>query len=236
MAVIGTVESLWRYPVKSMRGEELNEVRATGSGLAGDRLYAFKSTASPAEFPYFTARDQRQMLRYLPRFQTKYGSTIQVETPEEDHLAIDDPRLIERLRRDIDGRHQLTLLRSERALTDSQPVSIISLQTVRKLSEEINQEMDKRRFRANIYIDLTSLGGFGEDSFVGRSLRIGPEVVLAILQRDVRCMMITLDPDTAEKTPALLKNVAQLHEGAAGVYGTVSRGGNLRRGDPVELL
>jgi len=49
-------------------------------------------------------------------------------------------------------------------------------------------------------------------------------------------MMITLDPETAEKTPALLKNVAQMHKGTAGVYATVLGEGTVRKGDPVELL
>ena len=96
--------------------------------------------------------------------------------------------------------------------------------------------VDKRRFRANIYVDLISSEGFGEDKFVGRSLRIGRKLTVAVLQRDARCMMITLDPDTAEKTPAILKAVAQAHEGMAGVYGAVLVEGTIRKGDSVELL
>ena len=49
-------------------------------------------------------------------------------------------------------------------------------------------------------------------------------------------MMITLDPDTAEKKPAILKTVAQAHEGKAGIYGAVVSEGIVRKGDPVELL
>ena len=61
-------------------------------------------------------------------------------------------------------------------------------------------------------------------------------MTVAIIQRDARCMMITLDPDTAEKTPAVLKAVAQAHEGTAGIYGAVLVEGMVRKGDPVELL
>ncbi len=67
-------------------------------------------------------------------------------------------------------------------------------------------------------------------------MRIGSKVTVAVLQRDARCMMITLDPDTAEKTPAILKAVAQAHEGTAGVYGAVLVEGMIRKGDSVELL
>jgi uncharacterized protein YcbX len=85
-------------------------------------------------------------------------------------------------------------------------------------------------------LDLESAKGCKENEFVGRSLRIGPKVVVSILERDPRCMMITLDPETAEKTPAILKRVAQAHDGFAGVYGAILAEGMIRKGDSVELL
>src|SRR5256886_11883902 len=133
------------------------------------------------------------------------------------------------LRAEIDKKHQLTLMRSERAMTDCRPVSIFSLQSARQLAEETGTPMDKRRFRANVYVDLTSAHGFAENDFVGRSLRIGPKVVVTILERDPRCVMITLDPDTGEKTPAILKKVAQAHDGMAAVYRAVIRERTLRK-------
>jgi len=260
MSIIGKVDSVWRYPVKSMRGEELDEAFSGFSGVYGDRLFAFKSSASPKGFPYLTAREQRRLLQYRPHFRypekaarpinlteaESMGANpvsadsselmVDVETPNGKTLGIDDPDLIDMLRTDIDQKHQLTLMRSERALTDCRPVSIFSLQSARQLEEETGVPIDKRRFRANVYVDLASSGGFAENDFVGRSLRIGPKVVLKILERDARCVMITLDPDTTEKTPEILKKVAQAHEGMAGVYGAVMVEGMLHKGDPVELL
>jgi uncharacterized protein YcbX len=104
------------------------------------------------------------------------------------------------------------------------------------LGDETGVAVDKRLFRANVYVDLTSCDGFAENEFVGRSLRIGSKVTVAVLQRDARCMMITLDPDSAEKSPAILKAVAQAHEGMAGVYGAVLAEGMVCKGDSVELL
>jgi uncharacterized protein YcbX len=260
VSIIGKVDSLWRYPVKSMRGEELDEAFAGFSGIYGDRLFAFRSSASPKGFPYLTAREQQKLLQHRPRFRDpdkaarpvnlaeaeSLGANpvsadltelmVDVETPGEESLAIDDPALIDTLRDGIDPKHQLTLMRSERALTDCRPVSIFSLQSARQLAEETGTPVDKRRFRANIYVDLTSAKGFAENEFVGRSVRIGPKVVVRILERDPRCMMITLDPDTGEKTPAILKRVAQAHDGMAGVYGAVLVEGMLRKGDSVEVL
>jgi uncharacterized protein YcbX len=262
MSVIGRVESLWRYPVKSMRGEEMDEIFAGYAGVYGDRLYAFRSSEAPAGFPYLTGREQRQMIRYRPRFRDREKAArpvnlteaaelspninplaanasdlmLDVETPDGKTFAIDDAALIQHLRSNLEGNHQLTLLRSDKAMTDCRPVSIFSVQTARKLGEEAGMEVDKRRFRANIYLDLTNAEGFAEDQLVGRSVRIGAKTTIAVLQRDGRCMMITLDPDTAEKTPAVLKAVAQGHEGHAGIYGAVLVEGTIRKGDPVELL
>ncbi|PYL59900.1 MAG: MOSC domain-containing protein [Verrucomicrobia bacterium] len=260
MSIIGKVDSLWRYPIKSMRGEEVDEAFAGFSGIYGDRLFAFRSSASPKGFPYFTAREQRKLLQYRPRFRypdkaarpvnlseaESMGANpvsadpselmIDVKTPDGRTLGIDDPALMAMVRADIDEKHQLTLMRSERAMTDCRPFSMFSLQSAKQLAEETGTPMDKRRFRANVYVDLTSAQGFAENDFVGRSLRVGPKVVVTILERDPRCMMITLDPDTGEKTPAILKKVAQAHEGMAGIYGAVIVEGMLHKGDSVELL
>ena len=262
MSIIGKVESLWRYPVKSMRGQQLDEMFAGYAGVYGDRLFAFESSASPKGFPYLTGREQREMLRYRPRFRypdkaarpvnlTEAESMppgvnpvsanpaelmVDVETPDGKTLAIDNPELIDMLRAGIDEKHQLTLLRSDRAMTDCRPLSLFAVQSAQKLAEETGTAVDKRRFRANVYLDLASSEGFAEDELVGRSVRIGPKVVISILERDPRCMMITLDPDTGEKAPALLKKVAQAHSGMAGVYGAVLVEGTLHKGDPVELL
>ena len=256
--IVGTIDSLWRYPVKSMRGEQLDEMFAGYAGVYGDRLFAFRSSTAPEGFPYFTGRDQRQMIRYRPRFRDREKAArpinllaadqngaaplsaspealmIDVETPEGDLFAIDNARL-----REILGAGQekeLTLIRSDRALTDCRPLSLFSIQTVQQLGAETGVEVDKRRFRANVYLDLPDLKAFAEDGFVGRSLRLGSKVVVSIIQRDSRCMMITLDPDSADKSPDILKTVAQHHDGFAGVYGAVVIEGMLRKGDPVELL
>src|SRR5258707_6797178 len=153
MSIIGKVESVWRYPVKSMRGEEVDEAFAGFSGIYGDRLFAFESSASPKGFPYLTAREQNRLLQYRPHFRypekaarpvnlteaESMGANpvsadpselmVDVETPDGRTLAIDDPALMTMVGADIDAKHQLTLRRSERAMTDCRPVSIFSGQS-----------------------------------------------------------------------------------------------------------
>jgi len=262
MSIIGRVQSLWRYPVKSMYGEELEEAFVGFSGIYGDRLYAFRRSSGPKGFPYLTGREQKEMLLYRPRFRhpdqaarpsnlTEAESlapgvtplfadpsdlVVDVETPSGDVYAIDDPDLLQVLGEGLGDAHSLTLLRSDRAFTDCRPISLFAVQTADRLSDELGTAVDKRRFRANIYADFDSATGFVEDTYVGRTLRIGSKAVLSILERDPRCKMITLDPDTAESTPEVLRKVARAHDGTAGVYGAVLVEGTIRQGDEIELL
>src|SRR5262249_9284065 len=156
---------------------------------------------------------------------------VDVVAPTGQTLAIDDPALIGMLRDGVPGAPDLTLVRSDRAMTDCRPVSLVSLQTIRHLGEEVGTSVDERRFRANIYLDLSTASGFAENGFVGRCMRIGSKVLISILERDPRCVMITLDPDTGESRPELLRQVAQAHNGMAGVYGAVLVEGIVRKGD-----
>lgn len=245
---VGQIQSLWRYPVKSMRGETLARAHLGPGGVYGDRRYGFLSSAAPEDFPYFTARERHAMLlhrafyRYPEKMHhpngplTEADGIIDVETPDGERFAINDPRLIELLRSGVSERHQIQLIQSEAAIVDSRPVSLISLQTIRDFGDQINIDLDKRRFRANLYLDLPSAAGFSEDSWVGRRLRLGSEVVVEILKRNQRCKLITLDPETTEPNPEVMKGLARDHEMRAGIYAAVVAAGMVSAGDEVQLL
>ncbi|OUS12799.1 MOSC domain-containing protein [Gammaproteobacteria bacterium 53_120_T64] len=260
--VIGSIAALWRYPVKSMRGQTIEHAFVAYSGIYGDRLYAFTSSRGANFFPYLTARDHQEMLLYTPRFRqpdkarqpvnwaeaeaTSVGITplfssidelaVDVEAPGGEIYAIDDPALAQRLAASAGEGLKVALSHSQRAMTDCRPLSLISLQTGRQLAEETGLTIDKRRFRANIYLDLLSGQGFAEDQLVGRSLKLGNKVVITIVERDPRCAMITYDPDTAEATPQILRQVSKSHQRNAGIYAAVLVEGMVAAGDRVELI
>ena len=245
-----------------MGGETLAESFMGFSGFYGDRCYAFRNSAARKGFPYLNANVQQRMLLYRPKFRHPERAAkppnlneataiapgvtpanaepedmaLDVLTPSGAVVAIDDPALLEMLGEGLRGENHLTLVRSDRALTDCRPVSLISLQTVRQVERELGSPVDKRRFRANIYLDLASDEGFAEDGLVGRRLRLGPKAVVAVLERDPRCKLISLDPDTGEHNPEVLRKVAQAHEAFAGVYCAVLVEGVLSVGDSVEVI
>ena len=96
--------------------------------------------------------------------------------------------------------------------------------------------LDRRRFRANFYADWGDGRPCREDELVGRTLQVGERLRLAVLERDPRCKMITLDPDTGREEPAVLRHVSKAHGGMAGVYAAVLVEGVVRKGDPIWLV
>jgi hypothetical protein len=245
-----------------MSGEEVNEAFMGFSGFYGDRCFAFRNSAARKGFPYLNATVQQRMLCCRPQFRyperaVKPPNLIEamsiapgvnpanaepndlimdVVTPSGAVVAIDDPALMEMLCEGLRGENHLTLVRSDRALTDCRPVSLISLQTIRQVEAELGIPIDKRRFRANVYFNLASAYGFAEDELVGRRVRIGSQAEIMILERDPRCKMISLDPDTGEHNPEVLRKVVQAHDNYAGVYCAVLVEGILTKNDSIELL
>jgi uncharacterized protein len=237
---IGTLNRLRRYPVKGMAGEDLDSARVTHAGLVGDRVYAFVDAQGPATFPWMTSRKGRDMILFQPRFLAatpleggifSADYSAEVTTPEGDKARVDDPEFTRFLEKRY-GR-ALALRHSERSMTDAYPVSVFGLGTMRALSEETGLSLNPLRFRANFYVQWNSEEPFFEDSLVGRELQIGETVTIRVVEKDARCVMITLDPETAAPAPVVLEKVAREHAGCAGVYGAVLREGIVRANDPV---
>lgn len=261
MSTIGVINSIWRYPVKSMCGEKLEEVFVAFAGLMGDRVYGMIKGSGNPGFPWHTARDQEDLLLYKPRYKN-YSVTlkpegleaaqnmapgvnplypdadkfsVEVETPNGVVYDIDSEDFLEHLRT-LTGNNALKLHFTQKSQFDCRPLSLFSLQMRDILTEELGMEIDKRRFRANFYVKWNDDTPLYENELVGSRLKIGDMLEINVLERDPRCKVITLDPDTSEANPKIIKHVSQAHEGYAGVYGAVLVEGVVKAGDAVELL
>lgn len=262
MAVIGTLESIWRYPVKSMMGETLDEAFVAFAGLMGDRVYSFIKEGGNPGFPWHTAREQESMLQYKPRYKKTeltvtpgnlaaaqamapginplYPDTgqfsVSVETPDGQTYDLEDEAFLAHLKT-TSADPSLALHCTQRSQFDCRPLAIFSTQLAELLTEELGTPIDKRRFRANLYVTWTDdKPKVYEKALVGKRLKIGATLEVNILERDPRCKMITLDPDTSEANPNIIKHVANAHEGFAGVYGAVLVEGIVKAGDAIALL
>jgi uncharacterized protein YcbX len=244
MVRIGALSSLRRYPVKSMAGEDLAEARVAFAGLVGDRVYAFVDNQNKSNFPWMTGRQGPEMILFRPRLLNPPPAAeqnprtedfaVDVTIPEGETFRMGDPQFTEYAEKRF-GR-SLYLRFSERSMTDLYPISLLGLSTVHALSGETGMNLDHRRFRANFYARWEKETPFFEDELVGRELLIGDEVRVRVMKKDQRCKMITLDPETAAASPAVLEQVSHGHAGCTGVYGAVLTEGIVRANDPVYLI
>ena len=98
-------------------------------------------------------------------------------------------------------------------------------------------QIDRRRFRTNIYIDTPNAQGrFVEDEWSCGTMRVGHDVVLAHLEPTVWCVTSTLAQEELPRDLSVLRTIAQHHRGCLGVYASVPAGGTVRVGDPVTLV
>lgn len=229
--VIGQVAALARFPVKSMAGEALQEARLDWRGIEGDRQYAFVKSDDRGRFPWFTGRDHAPLVRYRPRFadpQQPKSSAVEVEAPDGWRGAIEDPMLLARL--EAAGGKRLALIQLGRGAFDAMPVSLASTAGHATLEMSHGALVDKRRFRINILID----SDLPMRVWQGRRLSLGAAEV-TVAEPIQRCVMITIDPDTAERDPWIMRTVAQQFGNTYGVYANPSRTGAIRVGDEVRL-
>ena len=228
---VGRVAGLWRYPVKSMGAEVLSEARVGWHGFEGDRRWAFiRNGVVGSGFPWFTIRQRADMSRFLPSFtdpRKPDTSPTVVRTPSGDVLDVTDPALGAEL---CPGGAQV--IRQARGIFDTFPLSLITTQTIARLGERVGQRLDVQRFRPNILVEAAEDTAFPEDAWVGQVLRIGG-TRLRVDKRDARCVVITIDPVTAERTPAILRAVADERQGCLGVYGSTVDPGDMALDDPV---
>ena len=233
---IGHVEALFRYPVKSMAGERLENAEMGLHGLEGDRRFALRKIDDQGGFPWLTATKVPYLLRYTPMRGNDEALPTHVRTPDGDEFPI----FSEELAADVARRHgaplQMTYLRN--GIFDDASISVIATDTVHELTRLGGVSADVRRFRPNVLVRLFETGPFREDGWVGGALRFGDASdapTIAVTTRDVRCAMVNFDPDTVHATPDILKAVVRENENNAGVYCTVVRTGLVAVGQAVYL-
>ena len=247
MSTLGTLKELWRYPVKSMAGENLTSGYVTYAGLAGDRVYGFVDREKHEKgdnFPWFTIRELPRMLLYKARFveapsidrhypdATQF--TVQVTTPDGATGDLHNAEFVSELRRQFGNDFLLRF--SEKGMHDARPLAILGQSTVAGLAAEVGTELNRLRFRANFYVDWNDDAPFYEDGLVGKRLKIGDRCEVFIQKKDPRCKIITVDPTDASVDPKVLQTVAKNHKGCMGVYGVVIREGAVNAGDTISVV
>ncbi len=228
---VGRVVGLWRYPVKSMAAESLTEVDVSWHGLAGDRRWAFiRNDVRQSGFPWLTLRERHDMNLYRPSFVEPARpdkSPVVVTTPSGAVFDIMNSALGTEL-----YPSGARIIKQDRGIFDTFPLSLITTQTIARLGEAVGVPLGIERFRPNVLVEATDEAEFPEDGWVGVVLRIGG-MRIRVDKRDGRCVVITIDPVTSERTPEILRRVAKDRQGCLGVYGSTVEPGRVALNDGV---
>jgi MOSC domain-containing protein len=258
-----SVAALWRYPVKSMQGEELNAADITAGGLLGDRRFAVIDLATgkvagaknPRKWPGFF---------YFRAAYTKpphAGSTVpavRVTMPGGNSATTDEadlPKLLsEALGREVTLSAALPAAAAEEYMIaddevasfdlpagtffDAAVVHLVTTATLDRLRTLYPEgRFEPRRFRPNIIVATgPDTSGFVENDWVGHEIALGEHVRLRVTMTTGRCVMTTLPQGDLPKDSGILRTVAQHNNAQVGVYAEVIRGGPVRRGEPITVL
>ena len=236
---IGQVEAIFRYPVKSMRGERRVAATVGWHGLEGDRRLALRRTNDASDFPWLTASKLPNLLLFAPHRDEEGAQTdlpTHVRTPGGAELPVFGEDLATAVG-DLHGA-PVRMMQLRHGIFDEASVSLITVDTVDEIGRLAGRTSDVRRFRPNIVVRPARSVPFQEDAWVGGVLSFGEGdkgPAICVTSRDIRCSMVNLDPDSAQPAPEVLRTVVRANQNNAGIYGTVTRVGGLAVGQPVFL-
>ena len=236
---IGCVEAIFRYPVKSMRGERLEAAQLGWHGLDGDRRLAFRRIENRSGFPWLTAGKLPELLLFTPERcedGAQGGLPTHVRTPDGEEMSVFGEDLATEVGRRYGAPVQMMQL--NHGIFDEASISVIAFDTVREISRLAGRTPDVRRFRPNVVVRSLRPVPFQEDEWLGGVLSFGEgddAPAITVTMRDVRCSMVNLDPDSASPAPEVLKAVVRANQNNAGIYGAVTRIGRLAAGQTIFL-
>jgi uncharacterized protein YcbX len=222
-----------------MAGELLDVAKLGWHGIDGDRRVAFRRLNDKSGFPWLTASKVPELILYKPlRLDHDNADSLptHVRTPHGNEYELRSNELREEISTRFGS--DVEMMNFKHGIFDEGLISVISLSTVHCIERESGRGVDLRRFRPNVVIETNSAEPFAEDRWVGQTLIFGEgndAAAVKITMLDERCVMINLDPDTAERDSEVMKTVVRLNKNNAGVYSTVVRTGELRAGQVVTL-
>lgn len=254
---IGMVAALWRYPVKSLRGESLREAMLTERGLAGDRRWALRELdrggiMSARTWP--SMLDLRAIYAGDPiadpdapvRIDMPGGGAIYAGDPAADRMLSElfrRPVRLERTRveritpEEFEAVARGDAFPPRRDFFDEEVLHLIASGTLEHMRAlRPGSDFDSRRFRMNVYIETGSdADGFVEDGWLGGALEIGAARI-AGMRPAIRCAVTTHPQWDLPHDVAILRTAWQYHQAYAGIFAAVETPGPIRVGDVVILV
>ena len=208
------VTSLWRYPIKSLAGERLSETDVTADGIPGDRIVRVRGPEG--------VRTSRRQYRLIGL----HGTLDAEGRPRIEGHPWDSAAALA-LVRQAAGPDAFLEAWPGLDRFDILPLLVATDGAIAAFGRDV------RRLRPNIVIG--GVDGLTERDWPGAELHIG-EAIIRLDSLRGRCHMTTIDPDTLEVDPRVLKDIVQRFGGKLALNAEVLRPGRIRVGDPVRLF
>jgi uncharacterized protein len=239
--LIGHIREIVRYPVKSFHGECVNKTNVMNYGLYGDRSHAYLDESRPGK--YLTITQFPEMVRYKAEFMGEENLNqyppVRITAPDGKKVPWDDEQLIKEI-----GDHssaeitpvQYSPVHVPEGAIEEENILVVTDASLKKMKELWGKEkLDFQRFRPNLVISLLRDEPFIEESWFGKTMKIG-SVEIQVKRHCERCMIITVDPESGKRDPSLHKKVISERDNHFGVYSSVRKTGEISAGDEVYLF
>ncbi|MGN6088033.1 MAG: MOSC domain-containing protein [Actinomycetales bacterium] len=232
--IVGAVQRLWRYPVKSMQGEELTTLPLDARGAVGDRVWAVYTEDGGIGSGKTTTRFRRVpgLLDLAARWSA--DGVPDVSVGDGTWLRADDAGLHQRLSERL-GRDVRLAAEGDIPHHDDAPLHLVTTSAIAELGKRLGTELDPRRFRANLLVDTGHDAGPVDQDWLGKRLRIG-DAELRVTEPMPRCVMVGMAQPGLPYDPRILKSLAADDDLAFGVMVEVITPEPLAVGAEVRLV
>jgi uncharacterized protein YcbX len=209
------VSELWRYPIKSLKGERIQQAEITANGIPGDR----EIVVMGKEGRVLTSRSNPKLLGLRGERRADGVPTV------NGHLW-DSPEALALVNDAVGGNAELVRIPQPDAF-DILPLLVATDGAAKFLN------IDHRRLRPNIL--LADVPDLEERNWPGRVLAIG-DVHIDLVKLRERCVMTTYDPDTQVQDRNVLLRIVQQLDGTTALDSAAIAPGIIRVGDTVEIV
>jgi len=224
------IAEVWRYPAKSMAGERLGAADIEVGGIAHDRGVAvFDRNSTRPDHP-LSSRHHPGLLQFRARV---LRDEVVVSGPGFSGAPWGAPAVRERVSEAC--HRQIEIAGVKPGAFDDSPIHLVFLPTLAALGQELLGRVDHRRFRANLYIAGSELAPGSERNWVGRRFALGGARLLATAECP-RCAVTTVDPDSLQVWPELLRHLVSTRQTMMGLYCQVLVSGRVEEEDPFRVI
>lgn len=238
--IIGNIQKVMRYPVKSFTGENISTASIMSYGIYGDRSHAFIDKTNNNK--HLTITQFPEMVTYKAKFlgdeSLDVFPKLKVIARDGAEYDWDDKALLERMEKET-NRTLETITYSPIHVPfpaiEVDNILLVSTEALAELSSSYGEPIDERRFRGNIVYDIQE-DSIKEQDLIGKQIKIGSEVILEVSKYCERCMIISVDPHTGTRQPKLLKQIVKERNNHFGIYARVIQTGIINAGDQITIL